>query len=492
MLIEYNPLFCKLTDTPSSVIDFISSSYYAEITTELVNYYKTPQNLPVFLSSNGFFCSKEDSIYVYSGFIKDIYTYACTVTSVKLIIKDNCKSKTINNPLPSFLYSHQELIIKRCLKHKRGIIKSPTGSGKSMCIATLSQLFIDQGLSVLITVPTLTLQRQMLEDIKKYYELCNKEVPSIGMVSSAFSNSSFGSITIGLIPSLLKEQYISSLADIDVLITDECHTAINRSCLTILERCLQRSYTLGFSATPWLNNVSHYLLQGFFGNTFVDIKEQQMIQQEVIMEPQFVFYKSPTTFIPPRITEASQKISSLSQASKFHMFNAAYDFAIVNNRGRNKLICTIAKKMIDANSGPLLIIVKKIKGENSHGELLQNMMSSMGIDLPILSGYTKKKDKQLLLESLKNESLPGCIAGPKIISAGVSINSLSCIILAAAGKSDTDFIQRVGRLLRKKQGKTRPLVVDFYDTQLWFSRHSQNRIDTAKSTYGLHNVIINN
>ena len=45
-------------------------------------------------------------------------------------------------------------------------------------------------------------------------------------------------------------------------------------------------------------------------------------------------------------------------------------------------------------------------------------------------------------------------------------------IILYKSKSDTEFIQRVGRVLRKKEGKTSPAVIDFIDQQYWFKNQS--------------------
>ena len=94
------------------------------------------------------------------------------------------------------------------------------------------------------------------------------------------------------------------------------------------------------------------------------------------------------------------------------------------------------------------------------------------------------------IDELKENKIPGAIAGPRVLSAGISIHSLSTIVLAGAGRSDSEFIQRVGRLLRKKEGKERPLVIDFQDPQYWFASQSRSRIETAESIYGSGNIIL--
>ena len=57
--------------------------------------------------------------------------------------------------------------VSTALKHKRGCIVLPTGTGKSMCISLMSRALIERGYRVLIVVPTVELISQMLKDIKE-------------------------------------------------------------------------------------------------------------------------------------------------------------------------------------------------------------------------------------------------------------------------------------------------------------------------------------
>jgi superfamily II DNA or RNA helicase len=145
---------------------------------------------------------------------------------------------------------------------------------------------------------------------------------------------------------------------------------------------------------------------------------------------------------------------------------------------------------MNLDCGPILIIVNKVKGKDNHAEILTNLLKARGVNLPTISGYISKKKKEELINDLKECKIPGAIAGPKVLSAGISIHSLSTIILAGAGRSDSEFIQRVGRLLRKKEGKKRPLVIDFQDPQFWFASQTRSRIETAESIYGSDNIIL--
>ena len=63
----------------------------------------------------------------------------------------------------------------------------------------------------------------------------------------------------------------------------------------------------------------------------------------------------------------------------------------------------------------------------------------------------------------------------KIFDQGVDIPQLDALILAGSGKSSGRALQRIGRVIRKNEGKVRAIVVDFYDNAKYLRDHSEVR-----------------
>ena len=49
-----------------------------------------------------------------------------------------------------------------------------------------------------------------------------------------------------------------------------------------------------------------------------------------------------------------------------------------------------------------------------------------------------------------------------IFSEGISIDQLSCLVLATPVNNDPLLTQLIGRVIRKKEGKRQPKVVDIH------------------------------
>lgn len=498
MKINYSPTYSILENCPKEYVLYLAKELSHNISEDYLKLFSGIVNSFAGTKQYLFKASKNTEgnfdIKLYSGFLsnilKDIYSNNTIIDKKDLeIISSINKYICSNNIISEILREHQKQIILSCLKHKRGIIKAPTGSGKSYCIAELIRLFNNDNLRILITVPTINLLSQMTKDINDYYKLNNLKELEIGKVGDG--NYNFKNITIGIPNSLCKldktKEYLNT---INVLISDEVHLSANPTYASIVEECNNRVVSLGMSATPEVADGTGIFLEGFFGPTICSITESQMIQKEIILEPKFCFYTSPMGFLPNPLVKNASNISNLSDAHRYKLMPQVYNCLIINNEGRNNIIINKAQEQINKNNGPIIIIVNKVNGEGNHADVLNKLLIQHGINLPIISGYISKKKRENILEDLKNNNIPGVIAGPKVLTAGISIPSLSCIIMAGAGKSDNDFIQRVGRLLRKKEGKERPLVIDFIDQQYWFKNQSRSRLQVASTIYGENNIEI--
>lgn len=374
--------------------------------------------------------------------------------------------------LPEYLRPHQISIIESCLKKVRGVVKSPTGSGKSVCIAELVRQLGEEG-NILITVPSRLLLYQMKKDIEEYFNKVYNIDIEVGYVGDG--HREFAPITVGIAKSLSTCDSQGWFDNVYTWIFDEVHKAANETAWKLSEKLANRRFSLGFSATPWVNNDLNTLISGLFGPTIVDIEEKDMIDQKVIMQPLILYYNAPKGYAPP---------SLLKKEYSHWVYNQLYNHLIVNNTMRNHLIAKLADEYIEMKKGPLVIIVNKVgttsKSGISHAELILDQLDNK---LPIIHGGTKSKEQKEVLEALSKYEISGVIAGPEVLSAGVSISSISCLILAGGGRVDNTLIQRIGRVLRVAEGKDRPLVIDFIDPLSYFASQSKSRIDTLESIY---------
>ena len=304
------------------------------------------------------------------------------------------------------LYTHQKKIVTAAVTYNRGIIQSPTGSGKSFVIAELVNKYFDDNLQVLVTVPTINLLHQLTEDIKQYCILTGKYVPKIGKVGDG--KYDFKQITVGIPQSLCKSKCDTYLSNVQALVADEVHTCATPTYAKMITKMQHRLVSLGLSATPNINGANNIFLTGFFGDTIIEVTETDMIQENIILEPIFKYYPAPKAFVPNNISQFANRISDLKANHRYKVLNQVYEYVISNNTGRNKLIVNLAIKKIEEEEVPLIIIVNKIRGEDCHGMQLYRLLQQSGYDLPIMAGHISKKKQQVILDDLKESKILGC------------------------------------------------------------------------------------
>jgi len=78
-----------------------------------------------------------------------------------------------------------------------------------------------------------------------------------------------------------------------------------------------------------------------------------------------------------------------------------------------------------------------------------------------------------------------------IFNTGISINNIELFINASAGKSKIQTLQKIGRALRKAEGKKVATIIDFMDYgNKFLERHSNQRINLYKDAGFLDIVVV--
>lgn len=94
-------------------------------------------------------------------------------------------------------------------------------------------------------------------------------------------------------------------------------------------------------------------------------------------------------------------------------------------------------------------------------EFLENVQKWLGEETCVLvTGQTSFEDRERVKDQI-NSGKVLCIAGSRqIFSEGISVNSLSCVILATPISNESLLEQIIGRIMRDFPGKLTPVVID--------------------------------
>ena len=161
------------------------------------------------------------------------------------------------------------------VRNNRGLLVSPTASGKSFIIWLLTQWYGD--CKTLIVVPTTSLVHQMRSDFVEY----GSDENDIHMIMSGQEKNTDCRIVVSTWQSLYKMRK-DYFAQYDVVIGDECHLFKAKSLTSIMTKLIDCKYRFGFTGTLDGTQTHKLVLEGLFGRSKQFVKTRELIDQEVL------------------------------------------------------------------------------------------------------------------------------------------------------------------------------------------------------------------
>lgn len=396
------------------------------------------ENLPQKVSL--FYRNGNDLVFSF-GCLDDIWKLHPYVEDYILEINNG---KEVEFPEPKFtLYDYQEKAVGKMIKSKNGILKSPCGSGKSIMSMEMIRRFSKKALFI---CHTLDLIRQAKEYATTYLGLSGNQ---IGEISGG--KVSIGShITFATRQTLSRVDLLQFKNEWGTIIVDECGHC-QKSIASIKEYskimdCLNARHKIGVSATPYTTDGINKAIYALLGDIKYEVPESE-IKDKTIKAKVNVIH---TNYFP------SEEILDGAGIIKSHndLIND-----IANNEERNKLI---ASKILEENEkgNKCIILSERINHLNKLNELI-------GYKGKVIDGnMTSKKSKELrqkILKDMKQGKENILFASYSLAREGLDIPILNRLFLATPKKEKTAIIQSVGRIERKYENKTDPIVYDFVD-----------------------------
>lgn len=101
-------------------------------------------------------------------------------------------------------------------------------------------------------------------------------------------------------------------------------------------------------------------------------------------------------------------------------------------------------------------------------------------------GLTREARHQMLTEF--GSAKVACLMACRVLDEGVDMPDLDCLLLVASTQSVRQRIQRIGRVLRKVDGKKRPLVITFYIPETGDRRVTESDAELFGRAAVIHDV----
>ncbi len=383
-----------------------------------------------------------------------LFERVCSVVEKKglrvKIINNIPGQKLMDRPILSVITKtyryYQKDGLLTAIQKQRGIIKQPTGSGKTL---------VGAGLIKSIGKPAIFLTDRktiLYQTIKVMEEELGKR--NIGVIGLGRDDRKI--ITLGLIKtiSIHLNKYKKHLQSKVVLIGDEVHRGTSRTWIDVMNE-IPAPIRIGLSATP-IGVTNSLNLEAVFGPIIYDIDPDALMKKSYLSRPEIYLAQYREHTLPER-----------------YDYHTAYLKGIVQNKFRNTLIIKFALAIKKHNKDlfPLVVLAKSLE----HLALLSKLFSKTSLRVRKVEGLTSVTERDRLFTET-NERKIDVLLGSSIMDEGVDIPEIRSMISASGGKSAVKTIQRLGRSLRITSTKKKVLFVDFYDSDHpYLLTHSKKR-----------------
>jgi superfamily II DNA or RNA helicase len=394
---------------------------------------------------------------LYIGLLEHLEEFCRTreytlVGQEKVVPKQNISTEDIvkaliDLQLPFNPRNYQVDAIRDGINDKRLVMLSPTGSGKSLIIYSLTQLGTTG--RVLVVVPTTSLVEQMYKDFKDYgYDVeanCHK-------IYSGHDKNTDKRIVITTWQSVYKLPK-SWFKDFSMVIGDEAHLFKATSLKTLMEKCENAMMRFGTTGTLDDTKTHQLMLTGLFGPV-----RRFTTSKQLMKDGQLAQLKISCIML--------NYADEIRKANKKHTYVEEMDF-LVSHEPRNRFIRNLA---LDQKGNTLLLFQYVEK----HGAILYDLIKEKAGNRKVFFVYggVTANEREDIRAITEKETDAIIVASYGTFSTGINIRNLHNIIFASPSKSKIRNLQSIGRGLRWGDNKEEANLYDIADDLTWKQRRN--------------------
>ena len=404
---------------------------------------------------------------VWDGKIR-LYSYATGQMYLGLYpyLKDWCKKKNVHIVESSDILTHRSVTaadidgmideydisitprdyqinaFKFALEYDRGLVLSPTASGKSLIIYMLCRHYLNMiNNNILIIVPTTSLVEQLYKDFKDYgYDV----ETNVSRKYHGYDIDKDKRIVISTWQSLYKmpKQFFE---DYGAVIGDEAHLFKAVSLTKIMTKLIDCKYRIGLTGTLDDSKTHKLVLQGLFGTVNRVVSTKQLIDKKQLAQLKVMCLnlKYPES--------EAKKVYGVKYFEELEF--------LTQNTARNKYIRNLALAL----KGNTLLLFQLVE---KHGEILFNLIKEKADPkrkVFFVYGGTETDDREKIRAITEKSDNAIIVASFGTFSTGINIRNLHNIVFSSPTKSPIRVLQSIGRGLRVGDNKDSATVYDISD-----------------------------
>ena len=271
----------------------------------------------------------------------------------------------------------------------------------------------------LVVVHTIALRSQWEKEVEKVFGI----KPSI--VGSGKFNLD-GPIVIGNVQTLTRR--VPDIAgEFGTIILDEMHHVSSPTFSKIIDKCRAR-YKIGLSGTIERKDGKHVVFRDYF---------------------------SPIVYFPPKENYMTPKVDKIHSEIRF-LDGGSIPWAkkineLAYNDEYQHTIAMIASTYA-AKGHKVLVVADRV-------EFLKNCAKLSGENAIVITGETPHEERPPMMDRI-NKDKDILYGTQSIFSEGISLDALSCLVLGTPVNNEPLLTQLIGRIIRLKEGKKTPTIVD--------------------------------
>ena len=293
------------------------------------------------------------------------------------------------------------------------------------------------GQKTLVVVHTVPLRNQWTREVENVFGF------TPGIIGSGKFNIS-PPIVIGNTQSLYRNIPRVS-KQFGTIILDEMHHVSSPTFSKVIDASYAR-YKIGLSGTIERKDGKHVVFRDYFGNKVIKPPKENY------MTPKVHVYRSDIRFMDGAKTPWATKVTELS-------YNEEYLHSVA----------MLAAVYAEKNGHKVLVVSDRV-------HFLQTCAKLAGDRAICITGEIPHEDREALMSKITSGEANILFGTQAIFSEGISLDDLSCLILGTPVNNEPLLTQLIGRVIRKKEGKKNPVVIDIHLKGNTARRQASNRM----------------
>lgn len=295
-------------------------------------------------------------------------------------------------------------------------VNALVGWGKTFTALHLAKKF---GQKTLVITHTTALRDQWSEEVEKLFGMPG------GVIGGGKLDYGDHFITVANIQTLVNhvEKFTKEFGTV---ILDEAHHCPASTFAGVVDSFHAR-YRIALSGTMIRKDGKHVVFKDYFGDHVVKPPQSNTLNPVVKVLKPGITLKPGATWV--------EKITELTEDDSYQRFIAGVALSQMSKGHK------------------VLVIADRV-------EFLQNVHDYIGEKSVLVTGDSELADRNAAKEQIISGEKE-CVCGSRqIFAEGISINPLSCVVLAVPISNDSLLEQIIGRIQRLHEGKLHPVVFD--------------------------------